>query len=51
MDLICWLYGEKDYSRFSEEWMPIAYTIDIFGSGFNWGAVISKQLSIYIQQA
>jgi hypothetical protein len=31
--------------------MPLDYTVAIFGSGFNWGAIISKQLSIYIQQA
>jgi hypothetical protein len=26
MELICRLYGEKDCSRFSEAWMPLAYT-------------------------
>jgi hypothetical protein len=36
MALICRLYGEKDCSRFSEAWMPLAYTVAIFGSGFNW---------------
>jgi hypothetical protein len=51
MALICRLYGEKDCSRFSEAWMPLAYTVAISGSGFNWGAIISKQLSICIQQA
>jgi hypothetical protein len=51
MALICRLYGEKDCSRFSEAWMPLAYTVAISGRGFNWGAIISKQLSICIQQA
>jgi hypothetical protein len=51
MALICRLYGEKDCSRFSEAWMPLAYTVAISGSGFNWGVIISKQLSICIQQA
>jgi hypothetical protein len=51
MALICRLYGEKDCSIFSEAWMPLAYTVAISGSGFNWGAIISKQLSICIQQA
>jgi hypothetical protein len=51
MALICRLYGEKDCSRFSEAWMPLAYTVAISGSGFNWGAIISKKLSICIQQA
>jgi hypothetical protein len=51
MALICRLYGEKDCSRFSEAWMPLAYMVAISGRGFNWGAIISKQLSICIQQA
>jgi hypothetical protein len=51
MALICRLYGEKYCSRFSEAWMPLAYTVAISGRGFNWGAIISKQLSICIQQA
>jgi hypothetical protein len=51
MSLICRLYGEKDYSRFSEAWMPLDYTIAISRRGFNWGSIISKQLSIFIQQA
>jgi hypothetical protein len=45
------LYGEKDFSKFSEAWIPLAYTVAIFGSSFNWGAIISKQLSINILQA
>jgi hypothetical protein len=32
-------------------WIPLAYTVAIFRSSFNWGAIISKQLSICIQQA
>jgi hypothetical protein len=51
MDLICWLYGEKYCSRFSEACMPLAYMVAISWRGFNWGAIISKQLSICIQQA
>jgi hypothetical protein len=51
MALICRLYGEKDCSKFSEAWMPLAYTVEILGSNFNWGAIISKQLSINISQA
>jgi hypothetical protein len=42
MALICRLYGEKECSRFSEAWMPLAYAVAIFGRGFNWGAIISK---------
>jgi hypothetical protein len=42
MALICRLYGEKDFSRFSEAWMPLAYTVAIVGCSFNWGAIISK---------
>ena len=51
MALICRLYGEKDCSKFLEAWMPLAYTMVIFGSCFNWGVIISKHLRIYIQQA
>jgi hypothetical protein len=51
MALICWLYGDKDCSRFLEAWMPLEYTIAISRSGFNWGAIISKHLSICIQHA
>jgi hypothetical protein len=49
MALICHLYVEKDCSRFSEAWMPLAYKVAIFESSLNWGAIISKQLSICIQ--
>ena len=49
MALICQLYGEKDCSRFSKAWMPLDYTVAIYGRGFNWGAIISKQLDICIQ--
>jgi hypothetical protein len=31
--------------------MPIAYTVVISRSSFNWGAIISKQLSICVQHA
>jgi hypothetical protein len=51
MALLCRLHGEKDCSRFSEAWMPLAYTVAISRRGFNWGAIISKQLSTCIQQA
>jgi hypothetical protein len=50
MALICQLYGEKDFSKFSEAWIPLAYTMEIFGSSFNWGAIISKQSSTNILQ-
>ena len=29
MALTCQLYGEKDCSKFSEAWMPLAYTVTI----------------------
>jgi hypothetical protein len=51
MALICRLYKEKYCSRFSEAWMPLAYTVVIIGCNFNWGEIISKQLSICMQQA
>jgi hypothetical protein len=51
MALLCRLHGEKDCSRFSEAWMPLAYTVAISRIGFNWGAIISKQLSTCIRQA
>jgi hypothetical protein len=35
MALICRLYGEKECSKFSEAWMPLAYTVAISGSSFN----------------
>jgi len=35
MALICRLHGEKDCFKFSEAWMPLAYTIAISGRGFN----------------
>jgi hypothetical protein len=31
--------------------MPLDYTVAISGMGFNWGAIISKQLSTCIRQA
>jgi hypothetical protein len=51
MALIYRLYGEKDFSKFSEAWIPLAYTVAISKSSFNWGAIISKQLSICVEQA
>jgi hypothetical protein len=51
MGLICQLYGEKECSKFSEAWMPLAYTLVIFGSSFNRGEINYKQLSICVQQA
>jgi hypothetical protein len=51
MALLCRLHGQKDCSQFSEAWMPLAFTVAISGTGFNWSAIISKQLSTYIKQA
>jgi hypothetical protein len=51
MALIFLLYGEKDFSKFSEAWIPLAYTMEISRSSFNLGAIISKQLSINLLQA
>jgi hypothetical protein len=51
MALIYQLYGEKDCSKFLEAWMSLAYTIVIIGCSFNWGEIISKQLSICVKQA
>jgi hypothetical protein len=48
MVLLYRLHGEKDYSRFLEAWMPLAYTLSIFRIGFNWGAIVSKQMSTCI---
>jgi hypothetical protein len=51
MALLCRLHGEKDCSRFLEAWMPLAFIVTISGIGFNWHAIISKQLSTCIRQA
>jgi ribonuclease HI len=51
MALLCRLHGEKYFSTFLEAWMPLAYTIAISGTSFNWGAIISKQLITCILQA
>jgi len=51
MALICRLYGNMDCANFSEAWMPLEYTMTISKSRFNWGAIISKQLSTNILQA
>jgi hypothetical protein len=44
------LYREKDYSRFYEAWIPLAHTVATSESTFNWGAIISKQLSTRIEE-
>jgi hypothetical protein len=51
MALIFQLYGEKDCTKFSEAWIPLAYIVAILGSSFNWGAIISKKLSTNVLQA
>jgi hypothetical protein len=51
MILLCILYGKNDFSQFTEAWIPLAYTIAMQGKRFNWGAIISKQLSTIIEQA
>jgi hypothetical protein len=51
MALICGLYGEKCFSKFSRAWIPLAYTVVIIRCSFNWGEIISKQMSICVQQA
>jgi hypothetical protein len=51
MALLYRLHGEKDYSQFSEALMPLAFTVVISGTGFNWSAIISKKSSTYIKQA
>jgi hypothetical protein len=51
MALLCRLHGEKDFSRFLEAWMPLAFTVSISGMGFNWDFIISKQLSTCIRKA
>jgi hypothetical protein len=40
----------KYCSKFLEVWMPLAYTMAIYRSSFNWGAIISKEMSIKILQ-
>jgi hypothetical protein len=35
MALIYRLYGEKECSRFSKVWMPLAYTVAVSERGFN----------------
>jgi hypothetical protein len=51
MALLCRLHGEKDCSQFSKAWMPLAFTVAVSGIGFNWSAIVSKQLSTCIKQA
>jgi hypothetical protein len=50
MAFICRLYGEKDFSRLSEAWMPLVYIVAITKSGFNWGKKIYNQMSMCIEQ-
>jgi hypothetical protein len=45
MALIYQLYRETDCAKFSEAWISLEYTMAIFGSSFNSGAIISKKLS------
>jgi hypothetical protein len=35
MALICRLYRDKDFSKFSEAWMPLAYIVAIVRCRFN----------------
>lgn len=51
MALICRLYEEKEYSKFSEAWIPLPYIVEISRGDFNWGDIISKHLRICVQQA
>jgi hypothetical protein len=51
MALIFRLYGEKDCSKFLEAWIPLPYIVVIARRIFNWGAMILKLLSIYVQHA
>jgi hypothetical protein len=50
MILFCRLYDEMDCSQFSKAWLPLAYHVAMWGKTFNWGGVISKQLSLKIAQ-
>jgi hypothetical protein len=49
MALIYQLYGEKYFSKFYEAWIPLAYTVAISESVFNWGSIISKKLCTRIE--
>jgi hypothetical protein len=51
MSLICRLYGEKDCSKFSDAWIPLAYIVAIIGCSFNWGEIIFNKLRTYVKQA
>ena len=51
MALICRLYGEKNCVKFSEACMPLAYTMVILESSFNWGEIISNQLRTNVLHA
>jgi hypothetical protein len=50
MALIYWLYREKDCSKLFEAWIPLSYMVAMSRIIFNWGAIISKQLSIHIEE-
>jgi hypothetical protein len=51
MALFCCLYGENDCSKLFEDWIPLVYTIAIYGSIFNWGDIICNQLRTKIEEA
>jgi hypothetical protein len=51
MALIFRLCGERDCSKFSEAWISLEYRISISIILFNWGTIISKQLSNRVDQA
>jgi hypothetical protein len=51
MALIYRLYGKRDYAKFLEAWMPLAYIVAISDNIFNWGAIILKQMSTNILQS
>ena len=51
MVMLCQLCGEKDYSWVTEAWVPLAHTVVTTGKMFNQGDIITKKLSVIIQQA
>jgi hypothetical protein len=51
MILLCRLYGKRDCSQFSKAQLPLAYYVVMWGRSFNWGGIISKQLSLNFAQA
>jgi hypothetical protein len=50
MVLICILYEEKDYSRFLDALVPLAYTMSTSRGLFNWGGIVSNQLGVMIER-